>query len=216
MDELLHFAEHELHAIGLAWMVAVYGLRVVQFARLPWPGDRAPAKGSRLNGVFFSYASAFFPWAMESSRKHPWRWLEFFVYHLGAFSAIFVTFALALGPAILIDPVRYFFAGLVGLAAIVGVIKVVRRISTPELRLVSTPDDYFSLVALEFFFVATAMILLADTLVVRLAFFLVVDAYLFYVPLSKVSHYVYFFTAAVVTGARYGLRGIRPRARGAA
>jgi hypothetical protein len=34
---------------------------------------------------------------------------------------------------------------------------------------------------------------------------------LFYVPFSKISHYVYWFFARVLMGVRYGRRGVAPR-----
>ena len=39
---------------------------------------------------------------------------------------------------------------------------------------------------------------------------LVVAAFLFYVPFSKISHYVYYFFAHYLTGSRYGYRGVVP------
>ena len=43
------------------------------------------------------------------------------------------------------------------------------------------------------------------------AYFIITAFFLFYVPFSKISHYVYFFYAGVVTGSRYGWRGANPQ-----
>lgn len=213
MDGLLRFFEHDFHIIGLAWMAAVYGLRTIQFARLPWPGDRAPRRGSPGRGVMAAYAAAFVPWSTEGNRKHPWRWLEFAVYHLGAAAAIATTFMLSFAPGVLTSPVRHTLAVIAAAAAAAGAVKIIRRLSRPELRLISVPDDYFSLAGVEAFLVATTIVLLAQSTPARMAFFIITGCYLIYVPLSKVSHYVYYFLAALVTGARYGLRGARPAPR---
>lgn len=213
MDRLLQFVQHDLHIIALVWMGIMYASRAYQFARLPWPWDKAPFKGSAAAGVLSSYALLFLPWSMVSTRKRPWLWLEFAVYHLGLAAAISVTFTMPFAPGLLTMTVRQALAGITALAAAIGVLKLVRRISLIELRVISTPDDYFSLVAGESFLVAASVVLVADSPMSRLVFFSITAGYLFYVPLSKVSHYVYYFLAALVTGARYGLRAVRPGAR---
>jgi hypothetical protein len=80
---------------------------------------------------------------------------------------------------------------------------------------ISTPDDYFSLAAVQLFFFLTVMTLVANTTGWRLAYFLVTAGFLFYVPFSKISHYVYWFFARVLMGVRYGRRGVMPRTGGA-
>ncbi len=210
--ELLHFVEHDLQAIALTWMAVLYSIKAYQLARLPMPWEREPGKGSPARGVLRSYGTIFLPWLMESSRKHLGRWLEFAIYHVGALVAIVNTFTFPFAPELMTRPVRWLFAVLIAPAIVVGVIKLVRRVRRPELRLVSTPDDYFSLVSLEFFFFAAVMALVLDTPEWRIAYFLITAAFLFYVPFSKISHYVYFFFSHVLTGTRYGRRGVIPPA----
>jgi nitrate reductase gamma subunit len=111
-------------------------------------------------------------------------------------------------------PVRIVFAIFVALALVVGAIRLRRRFADPTLRIISTPDDYFSLAAVEVFFFLTFMTLVVDTDGWRLAYFLVTAAFLFYVPFSKISHYVYWFFARVLMGVRYGRRGVEPRSGG--
>jgi len=213
MMDISAFIQHDLHLIGLGWMGLVYSLRVYQFARLPMPGETAPPKGNRNRGVLASYAATFLPWSFQATRRRPWLWIEFAVYHLGAASAIFVTIAHSFFPALLPDAARDPLSAIMALAATVGLVKLVRRISRKELRLISTPDDYFSLIALEVFFASGAFVLLKETPLSSMVFAIFTTLYLIYVPLSKVSHYVYYFLAALVTGARYGLRGVRPAVR---
>ncbi len=209
-QELLHFVEYDLQAIALTWMAVLYSIKAYQLARLPMPWEREPRKGSPARGVLHSYGAIFMPWSMESSRKHLGRWLEFGIYHVGALVAIVNTFTFPFAPELMTRPVRWVFAILIAPAIVVGVIKVIRRVALPELRLISTPDDYFSLVTLEFFFFSAVMALLLDTPEWRMAYFLITAAFLFYVPFSKISHYVYFFFSHALTGARYGWRGVMP------
>ncbi len=212
-QELLHFVEYDLQAIALTWMAVLYTIKAYQLAHLPMPWEVEPGRGSAARGVLHSYGTIFMPWSMESSRRHFGRWLEFAVYHVGALVAIVNTFTFPFTPALMTQPVRWLFAVLIAPAIVVGVIKLIRRISRPELRLVSTPDDYFSLVSLEFFFFSAVMALLLDTPEWRMAYFLITAAFLFYVPFSKISHYVYFFFSHALTGTRYGRRGVLPPAR---
>ena len=176
------------------------------------PRDVAPQKGSPLVGALRSYANIFIPWSMESAQKHPWRWVEFGAYHVGALVAILNTFTTPFAPGIMTQPVRWVFAVLIAPAFLLGFVKLARRVTRPEMRLISTPDDYFALASVELFFFTGVMALLIDTSVWRTIYFLITAGFLFYVPFSKISHYVYFFFAAAITGGRYGKRGVRPQA----
>ncbi len=215
MGPVQHFIEYDLQAIALATMALLYTIKAVQLSRLPMPWERAEARGSAASGVLLSYATIFMPWAMESSRTHMGRWLEFALYHIAALVAIVNTFTFPFAPSLMTDPVRLVFALLIAPALPIGFIKLYRRWASPELRLVSTPDDYFSLITLQLFFGTAIGALLLDTAMWRSTYFLITALFLFYVPFSKISHYIYFFFARFLTGSRYGTRGVLPRSGGA-
>jgi hypothetical protein len=208
----VHFAEYELQIIALAWLVVLYCIKIFQLRRLPMPLDVAPPRGSPIAGALRSYTNIFIPWSMESAQKHPWRWVEFGAYHVGALIAILNTFTTPFAPGIMTQPVRWVFAVLIAPAFLLGFVKLARRVTRPEMRLISTADDYFALASVELFFFTGVMALLIDTSVWRTIYFLITAGFLFYVPFSKISHYVYFFFAAAITGGRYGKRGVRPQA----
>ena len=151
------------------------------------------------------------PWAMESSRRHFGRWLEFALYHVGALVAIVNTFTFPFTPQLMTPAVRWIFSVLIAPAILLGFLKLVRRIASPEYRIISTPDDYFSLASLQLFFGSAIMALLLDTPFWRLTYFLITAGFLFYVPFSKISHYIYFFFSHFLTGRRYGWRGVLPQ-----
>jgi nitrate reductase gamma subunit len=212
-DGFVHFVEYELQIIALAWLCLLYAIKIFQLSRLPMLRENAPRKGSAVSGALQSYANLFIPWSMESSKKHLWRWVEFGAYHVGAGVAILNTFTSPFAPGIMTQLVRWAFAILIAPALLLGLVKLARRIIRPEMRLISTPDDYFSLASVEVFFFSAIMALLVNTPLWRTVYFLITAAFLFYVPFSKISHYVYFFFAAVFTGGRYGQRGVRPQGR---
>jgi hypothetical protein len=212
-EGFVRFAEYDLQLIALGWLAVMYAIKSFQLSRLPMPRERAPRKGNPVAGVLRSYAGLFMPWSMESSRKHPWRWLEFAVYHVGALVAILNTFTTPFAPGMMTAPVRIAFAILIVPAVAAGITKLARRLARPEMRLISTPDDYFALGSVEVYFVSAIVALLANTPLARTVYFLITAGFLFYVPFSKISHYIYFLFAGIFTGSRYGWRGVRPQAR---
>lgn len=210
-EPLLHFVEYELQAIALAWMAIIYTIKAIQLSKLPMPWEKEVQKGNPGKGVRRSYASIFMPWAVESSRNHLTRWALFAIYHVGCLVAIVNTFTFTFAPGFMSQPIRILFAVLIAPAIPIGFIKLIRRISRPEIRLISTPDDFFSLASLQLFFFAAVMALLFNTPFWRLSYYIITALFLFYVPFSKISHYVYFFFARFLTGKRYGWRGIIPQ-----
>ncbi len=212
-EGLLHFVEFELQIIALIIFVGLYSLRVFHIVKLPLPKETAPAKGKSAKGVMFSFSTIINPFSMDSTTKHLWRWVEFFIYHLGALAAILATFTLPFAPGMMTNSVRIVFAVFIGLAIPVGIVKLIRRFVNPHLRFISVPDDYFSLVAVELYFVFAALCLVLYSDTWRFLYFLVTALFLIYVPFSKISHYVYWFFARVYLGIRFGRRGVLPRKR---
>ncbi|MFC1943195.1 hypothetical protein ACFLWO_01260 [Chloroflexota bacterium] len=205
---LTHFVEYELQIIALSWMAVMYIIKSFQLSRLPVSREMGPQEGKASSGVLATYTRMFIPWSMESSKHHFWRWLEFALYHIGAFIAILNTFTTPFAPSMMTIPVRILFAVLIAQAFLMGLIKLVRRFTNEALRMVSNVDDYFSLITLELFFFSGVMALIMNTPSWNMAYFLITAFFLFYVPFSKISHYIYFFFAGVISGSRYGWRGV--------
>jgi len=194
-------------------MLVLYAIKSYQLTRLPMPWEKGPKKGKSLAGTIRSYTAIFMPWSMESSRKHFFRWFEFGAYHIGALIAILNTFTTPFVPTMMTPTVRLIFAILIMPAIAAGITKFTRRVSRTELRLISTPDDYFALVSVELFFILAVLALALNTPLWRTIYFFITAGFLFYVPFSKISHYIYFLFAGVITGSRYGWRGVRPQVR---
>lgn len=207
-DSFLHFVKYDLQIVALSWLALAYAYKVYRLLRLPGPREVAPARGSQREGIGLSFAQISRPGSMSSTSQHPWRWLEFAVYHLGALAAITATFTIPFAPFLMIPPVNLLFASLVAGGFVAGLSKLHRRITRPEIRLVSTPDDYFALAGVQVFFCFTIMALLTGARGWLVAYFLTTAAFLFYVPFSKISHYVQWFFARAFFGLRYGRRGI--------
>jgi len=213
-ETALHFIEYELQAIALIWLAVIYIIKIWQLSRLAMPWEQAPQKGSPAQGVVQSYGAILMPGSMESSKNHIWRWLEFGTYHVGALVAIVNTFTFPFAPGLMTPTVRLVFAILIAPSVLVGFLKLYHRLSKKELRIVSTPDDYFSLISMQFFLFFAVMALITDAPMWRMWYFLVTAFFLFYVPFSKISHYIYFFFARFLMGSRYGTRGVIPQKGG--
>ena len=210
-ESFMHFVEYDLQVIALTWMVVLYTIKAIQLSKLPMPREKETPKGKPSQGVLRSYASIFMPWSVESTRNHFWRWLGFALYHVGCLVAIVNTFTYTFTPGFMTPTVKLVFSILIVPAILIGFSKLIRRIVRPEIRHISTPDDYFSLLTLQLFFFTGIMALLLDTIFWRSSYYIITAAFLFYVPFSKISHYIYFFFARFLTGKRYGWRGIIPQ-----
>ncbi len=221
-SNLLAIAE-VAHWIGLAIMMTVYTIRLVWLFRFAAGRDRQ-MKGERaadnaaVRGGIYSLMNVAMPWEMESTRKGLGFYLSFVAFHLGVTFGILMAFTSAIPGLHSIPAVAYTFIGFVGLGFLVAVGRIVRRFSLPHLRLISTPDDYFSLFTLTAWFgfgvlaEASALGLLQGD--VWLAMFLFATTFfLIYVPFSKISHYLYYPFTRWWLGKTLGHRGSIPFAR---
>ena len=52
----------------------------------------------------------------------------------------------------LTDPVVYTFVGFLAIGTLAGALRAVRRLSRPEMRAISTPDDYFAISIITIYF----------------------------------------------------------------
>jgi nitrate reductase gamma subunit len=105
------------------------------------------------------------------------------------------------------------FQSLIGAAFLVGVARIVRRVASPYMRAISSPDDYFSLLLLTvwfFFGVLAVPNNAAGGEGSLLTFFLLTAFFLVYVPFSKISHYLYYPFTRYYLGKTLGHRGVYP------
>ena len=207
-DALHRFIVHDLQLVALTILVVLYAVKVWQLSRLPVPRELPPARGNVTRSVVSSYASILSPASMESTRQRWGHWLAFITYHIGILVAITATFTIPFWPAVMTPAVRWSSAVLIALAFGAGAFKLGWRLARPEMRYISTPDDYFSLVVLEIWFVLAVPAILWEPRGWLLAYFGLTAALLVYVPLSKISHYIYWFFSRYIFGVRYGRRGV--------
>jgi len=107
---------------------------------------------------------------------------------------------------------------LFALAALVGIIRLIRRLTDIYVRSISSPDDYFSMVLLIVWLVVSALAAPNRREISEgplLAYFFLTAFFLIYVPFSKISHYIYYPFARWYLGRTLGHRGVYPLVKGA-
>jgi len=221
----LHTAEI-VHWITLCVMGVVYTMRLRWLMRFKAGRDRsAPGGGGRTSakaGAYYSLANVAMPWSMESTRRGLFFYLTFVVFHLGVACGIALAFLSTLYRPLVEQPlVAWTFGTLTGLAFLIGIGRMIRRLTVPVMRLISTPDDYFSLSMLTVWFligtVTQAHVAGAPQLAEEgwmIAYLYLTSFFLLYVPFSKISHYLYYPFTRWWIGKTLGHRGSYPLLRG--
>ena len=217
MSKALSILENEVQVVALLFMATVYTLRLVWLFRFRSAPERTYAAGSAAAGVAWSMLNVAMPWAMESTRRKPFFYVQFVIFHIGVVLAIGATFIIPYWPELFeVTPVVRIFQVALGAAFAVGVMRLYRRLTTPALRLISTVDDYFSLTLMILFFFAGVVAMPnrpADGEWPLIAFFALTAFFLVYVPFSKICHYLYYPFTRFYFGRMQGHRGVVAKSR---
>ncbi|MCJ7753133.1 MAG: hypothetical protein MUP13_01070, partial [Thermoanaerobaculales bacterium] len=151
VSSALHTAEI-VHWIALAVMAVVYTLRIRWLLSFNLGKDKSapgnPGQSNKEKGALHSLFNVAMPWSMESTRstKGFAFYLSFVIFHLGVVAGIALAFISTIAPDFLrIPAVAWTTMALLIGALLVSVYRIGRRTLRPLMRLISTPDDYFSL-----------------------------------------------------------------------
>jgi nitrate reductase gamma subunit len=211
-----------VHWITLSVMVVVYALRIRWLTNFKAGKDRSPPGGggrtSAKRGAYYSLANVAMPWSMESTRRNLFFYLTFALFHLGVASGIALAFLSTLSrPLVAYPAVAWTFGTLTGLAFLIGIYRLLRRLTVPVMRLISTPDDYFSLSMLTVWFLLATVTQAHIAGAPRfpgegwiIAYLYLTSFFLLYVPFSKISHYLYYPFTRWYIGKALGHRGSFP------
>jgi nitrate reductase gamma subunit len=126
---------------------------------------------------------------MESTHKHWTRYVEFAVFHVGVFLNIALSFVIAYAPELLSVPVRQVAFVILAASFVAGGLRLNRRARLPEMRVISSPDDYIALAMVLLFLVAGLLSLLNWGPGI-FAYFVSAALFLVYEPFSKIRHYL--------------------------
>jgi nitrate reductase gamma subunit len=223
----LLFATEVIHWVALGVMGIVYTMRLRWLFSFKAGKDRSapgqPGKFSAKRGGVYSLGNVAMPWAMESTRQGRGFvfWFSFVLFHLGVVAGIGLAFVSTIYPRVLqIPAVAWIIGCTIFCAFLVAVYRLFRRLLRPVMRLISSPDDYFSLIMLICWF-ALGVVTQAHIAGVErfaseiwlVAYLLLTSFFLLYVPFSKISHYLYYPFSRWWIGKALGHRGSYPYSR---
>jgi len=213
VSHALAILQEPVQYLALTFMAVMYIIKITQLLKKPIPPEKAELKGDRVAGAMESLTNVLKPWSMESTRKNPLFYAEFMIFHIGVALTIGATFFIPLIPSIMTPSVSKVFMVFMGLAFLIGLRRIYRRLTVPEIRIISSPDDYFAISLMTVFFAVgfAAMWLWIqgnpDTGYMWI-FFLLTTFFLLYVPFSKISHYILYPFGRVNFGRTFGGRGV--------
>jgi nitrate reductase gamma subunit len=215
----LEFVRGTLHDAALGFMAVVYILRVYWLTRFKAGRERQVPTGrgnlKPTGSIVYSWANIAMPWAMESTRTKFFLYVQFVVFHLGVTAAIALMFSISFYfkgnplPASL----ALVFRIVIGAAFLVGLLRIIRRLTNIYVRAISSPDDHFALWLLTAWFGLGVLAASNDSgqgTWQAYAFFLMGSFFLVYVPFSKISHYLYYPFTRYYLGKTLGRRGVFP------
>lgn len=204
--ELTQFQEL-VHLIATPVMVVLYTIRLVMLGRARLVVDRSPNPKSDLSkGIWDAFLTLVMPWKMDSTRRHWSYYLEFVCFHLGIAFNISLAYLITYAHSIMTEPVRMVFAIVIAVGLVAGIFRFYRRLTKPDLRIISTPDDHFSLF-LVLLFNLTGILMLQGIVWGSYIYFVVVGLFLVYAPFSKIHHYLYYPFARFFYGSDTARKG---------
>jgi hypothetical protein len=196
------------HEIGTSILVLLYLLRLIVLFRRRLARDIASdPKGEIWRGTVDAFITIVAPWKMESTHKHWIRYVEFAVFHLGVFLNIALSFVLAYAPDLLSVSASHVTFVVLAASFVAGGLRLYRRASLAEMRVISSPDDYIALVMV-LLFLLTGLLSLLGWGPGSIAYYVVAALILVYEPFSKIRHYIYYPFARYFYGAASARRGV--------
>ena len=216
---------------SLAALVFCLAMCVIHFFRivkLGAPKDLSEQSGSVTAGVIYSNTSAMLPMQKESAYKHLPTYTAGIILHIGIFVA-FIAFLFLYFDAVW----RFFFqnsvlslliAILLGLSSCCGISLKIKRLTSKKLRPISNMDDYISVGLVTLFQITSALLFTVfafhetfhqyfssevhEWLII--AYYIFATLLFLYLPMGKLKHVVYYFSARYHLGFFYGRRGTWP------
>jgi hypothetical protein len=212
-DALL-FARGPMFSAALLIFVAGMLYRLVSVVGLRWNRDRVPARGSKAGGIARSFLKGvliwpFIPWAKNTFSRNPVGYLAGGLFHLGLFVVIFLGTAhmlvwkslLGFGwPTLPLPIVDWLAAG--SIAAMLALL--IHRLVNPV--------EYLSWLFVFLPMVSGYILTHHLWFPYEMAFTLhmwSINLMLVWIPLSRISHFMFYFFSRAIHGQEFGKRGVQ-------
>ena len=219
---VLEFARGPFFYAALLFMLFGLAYRLVAVIGLGWSRDRVPDKGSKAAGVAKTYLKAlliwpFIPWIKNTFTRNPLIYIGGGLFHLSLFVVLILGTAHMLvwksliglsWPTLPLPIVDWLAAG--GIFAML--LLLLNRHIHPVLKLISGPAEYLAWLSVFVPMVTGYMMthhLWFPYEVLYSLHMLSVDVLLIWIPLSRISHFVFYFFARTIHGAEFGKRGVK-------
>jgi hypothetical protein len=222
-NAFLEFVRGPLFQVSLLVFVAGMLYRLVRVLMLGWSRDNVPSKGSKGGGVVKSFLKGiliwpFIPWVKRTFSKNPVIYLAGGLFHLALLVVLILGTAhmlvwkslLGFGWATLPLPMVDWMAA-VGIAAMVALL--IHRLVNPVMRLISGPSEWANWTLVFLPMVSGYMLTHHMFFRYEVLFsihMLVVDILLIWIPLSRISHFIFYFFARTIHGVEFGKRAVNP------
>jgi len=218
---VLEFARGPFFYFSLLFIPFCLAYRLFSVISLGWSKDRVVSMGSKSKGVVVTFLKAlliwpFIPWVKNTFNRNPLIYIGGGLFHLSLFVVVILgtphmlvwKSLIGFGWATLPLPIVDWMAA-VGIIAMV-ILLINRRIH-PVLKLISGPAEFFA-----WLFVFLPMITgymmthhiggSYEALYAR--HMITVDVLMIWIPLSRISHFVFYFFSRAIHGQEFGKRGV--------
>jgi hypothetical protein len=221
--EILRFFRGPFFAVSLIIFVGGMAYRLVRIVLLGWPRDRIKSRGSKVVGVMRAYLKGivlfpFIPWVRGTFGKNALTYIAGGLFHLSLILVIFFGTAhmlvwqslLGFGWPTLPTPVTDWLAA-VGIISLI--VLLINRLTHPVLKLLTRSPVWvnWALVFLPFltgYFMTHHMLFRYEVLFSL--HMITVDVLLIWIPLGRISHFLFYFFAKTIHGAQAGKRAVAP------
>ena len=202
--------------IALAICFVLMLSHFIRIIRLGKPKDFSEKSGSVAKGVAYSNTVAMMPQNKESAYLHLPSYALGILFHIGIFSCMLIfvlSFFDFFNQWIINDKgIHYLLPAVTAVTAIAGLCLFIKRLINRNLRNLTNPDDYLSNGFTTLFQIATTLYLLMPACNCMVNCYYIMAAILFlYMPVGKLKHVLYFFSARYHLGFFYGWRNVWPQ-----
>jgi nitrate reductase gamma subunit len=222
-NNVLAFARGPLFQAALLFFLAGMAYRLLRIIFLKWERDTTPPQGNKLGGVITAFLKSliiwpFIPYVKNTFKRNPLIYIAGGLFHLGLFVIlVFGTAHMLVWKSLLGFGWKTLSLPIVDWMAAVTIIAIVmlfiNRLINPVLKLISGPAEWANLLFV-FLPMVTGYIMTHHLWfryeVLFSLHMIAVDTLLIWIPVSLISHFIFYFFSKTIHGTDFGKRGSIP------
>jgi hypothetical protein len=221
--DILRFFRGPFFAVSLVVFVGGMAYRLFRIVLLGWPRDRVESRGSKAVGIVRTYLKGlvlfpFIPWVKRTFGKNSLTYIAGGLFHLSLVLVIFFATPhmlvwkslLGFGWPTLPLPIADWLSA-IGIVSLL--VLLVNRLTHPVLKLITKSPLWlnWTLVFLPFVtgYIMTHHLFFRYEVLFSLHM-ISVDVLLIWIPLGRISHFLFYFFSRTIHGAQAGKRAVTP------